>query len=188
MSQAACEPAAARTVTGTAVTGAGWRTAAGAVAAVVLGCGGCSSPSVDPAVSVDPIERLGRRAVQPGVSAGGGAAGPEGAQAGERRAPARTPSVDPVVSGHSATHSPPHSPTRSATSSLTDPAAHSPTHPATHPATRSATSGRAARPSRTPALRAPVLAESATRLLDRIHGPQRPPKTPGFPPERHAPR
>ncbi|MEU5973537.1 hypothetical protein [Streptomyces sp. NPDC047315] len=180
MSQAACEPTAARTVTGAAITGAGWRTAAGAVAAVVLGCGGCSSPSVDPAVSVDPIERLGRRAVQPEASAGGGAAGPEGAQAGERRAPARTPSVDPVMSKHS----PAPSPTRSATPSLTDPAAHSPPHPAT----RSATSGRAARPSRTPALRAPVLAESATRLLDRIHGPQRPPKTPGSPPERHAPR
>ncbi|MEU9603095.1 hypothetical protein [Streptomyces sp. NPDC048057] len=146
-------------MTGTA-PGGGRRTAAGAVArwrtaavaAVVLGCGGCSSPSVDPSVSVDPIERLGRRAVQPARPTVGGAVGAQGAPVGERHAPARTPSVDPVASEHSAT------------------------------------SVRTARPSRTPVLRAPVLADSATRLLDRIHGPQRPPRTPGAPPERHAPR
>ncbi|MFH8614313.1 hypothetical protein ACH4E8_04440 [Streptomyces sp. NPDC017979] len=147
--------------------GAGWRTAAGAVAAVVLGCGGCSSPSVDPAVSVDPIERLGRRAIQPAQSAGGGAPGAQGAPGapvGERRAPARTPSVDPARSVAPAVS--------------VDP----------DPSERPAPDARTARPSRTPALRAPVLAESATRLLDRIHDPQRPPVTPGPLPERHAPR
>ncbi|MEW1546577.1 hypothetical protein [Streptomyces tsukubensis] len=145
-------------------TGTAAQLAAVLAAGALLGCSGCASPAVDP------IERLGRRAVHsgetpavspaPGPRASAGAAGParSGPEPGavRSRAPLRTPA--------SGTPAAPASRTPAPAFRTPAPAFHTPAPASRAPA---------------PAFRVPALAEPAGRLLDRLHGTHRPAPRPG---------
>ncbi|QDY78577.1 hypothetical protein [Streptomyces qinzhouensis] len=123
--------------------GAAAKLAAVLVTGALLGGSGCASPAVDP------IERLGRRAVGPGETPAVPAAGPPGAPA--------APGARGAVPGAGRDRAP-----------VRTPASETPPAPATHssaPAVRAPASAF-----RAPAFHTPALAEPATRLLDRLHG------------------
>ncbi|MFF6970220.1 hypothetical protein [Streptomyces tsukubensis] len=143
-------------------------------AGALLGCSGCASPAVDP------IERLGRRAVHSGETPAASPApgprarfGPEPA-AVRSGAPAPDPAGRPGPGPQSAgVRGGPPGPVGGRTGAPDAPVG--PGAVRSRAPLRTPASGTPA----APAIHAPALAEPAGRLLDRLHGTRRPAPRPG---------
>ncbi|MFI6286959.1 hypothetical protein ACIBCM_19785 [Streptomyces sp. NPDC051018] len=175
----------------------GWAGALAVVAGVMSGTAGCLPPSMDPAVSVDPIERLGRKAVHShngatgagGARAGGARPGPGGGRSGGSGAEgalsgpggeAAMPGPGAEKAGPGAGETRPGDPGPPAYGSRRTPVRKATGETAASPAGRSV-HPRAGTGASSRGMRAPALTESTTRLLDRIHRVHRVRDSPAHP-------
>ncbi|MGW4030168.1 hypothetical protein ACWEFL_12725 [Streptomyces sp. NPDC004838] len=175
--------------------------------AVVLGAllasTACAPPSMDPTVSVDPIERLGRKAVHPDAPASvarirrspaPGASDSAGRDAGQHEEPAagrdaqpRAPGARPASAGDG-----PEAPKGLPETARAQPgsgagasgarrAPRRARHKAPAPRVRTRPAPAPAPTPRTPGLHPPAFTESTTRLLTRLHRFRTPAPAPSHP-------